>query len=284
MKSNVEMNREYQLNGITVIQRTKDAYFDLNALIHEYNNKRGTKYELYDFFVLPSVKRAINTIYRKEVVEKDFSLVEIFSNNDNISKLQNSTLSEKISDNDNISKLAEKYVIKRSKGKREGFGGKKEIDKVFCHPHLFVKCCMWLDEDFDYEATKMVYDNLIQLRIEVCDNDKPFNDWIFDRFGSNKFNISNVKIALNKAVFGYNDSEINQRNYATVKQLEQLKYYQRLIQDLTLAGFFNSIKDITQYLKKEQEKNFPEELCNCLSIKKSQDSAIMQQSDYEYDL
>ena len=275
MKSNVEMNREYQLNGITVIQRTKDAYFDLNALIHEYNNKRGTKYELYDFFVLPSVKRAMNTIYRKEVVEKDLSLSEKISDNDNINELQNltlsqkictndninelqnPTLSEKISDNDNINKLAENYVIKRTKGKREGFGGKKEIDKVFCHPHLFVKCCMWLDEDFDYEATKMVYDNLIQLRIEVCDNDKPFNDWIFDRFGNNKFNISNVKIALNKAVFGYNDSKINQRNYATIEELEQLKYYQRLIQDLVRTGFFSEVKDITQYLKKEQEKNFP---------------------------
>lgn len=278
MKSNVEMNREYQLNGITVIQRTKDAYFDLNALIHEYNNKRGTKYKLTNFFELPSVKRAMNTIYRKEVVETNFSynLLEInvsqkicpslndnntlsqkICTNDNINELQNPTLSEKISNNDNINKLAENYVIKRTKGKREGFGGKKEIDKVFCHPHLFVKCCMWLDEDFDYEATKMVYDNLIQLRIEVCDNDKPFNDWIFDRFGNNKFNISNVKIALNKAVFGYNDSKINQRNYATIEELEQLKYYQRLIQDLVRTGFFSEVKDITQYLKKEQEKNFP---------------------------
>lgn len=260
MESNVEMTREYQLNGITVIQRTEDAYFDLNALIHEYNDKRGTKYKLTNFFELPSVKRAMNTIYRKEVVQKDFSynLLEINVSQKICPSLNdNDTLSEKISNNGNINKLAEKYCKKKTKGKRGGLNGGGTIDKVFCHPHLFVKCCMWLDEDFDYEATKMVYDNLIQLRIEVCDNDKPFNDWIFDRFGKNKFNISNVKIALNKAVFGYNDSEINQRNYATVKQLEQLKYYQRLIQDLTLAGFFNSIKDVTQYLKKEQEKNFP---------------------------
>ena len=278
MKTNKEMFREYQLNGITVIQRTKDAYFDLNALIHEYNNQRGTKYLLKDFFVLPTIKRAMNTIYRKEVIEKDFSynlleindvekispstnegdtLKEKICTNGNISKLQNSTLKEKISTNDNISELAEKYVIKRSKGKRIGFGGKREIDKVFCHPHLFVKCCMWLDEDFDYEATKIVYDNLIQLRIEVGDNTNPYNKWIEETFGKSQHNISNIRQGLNKAVFGYHDTVINQRDYATIKELEQYKYYERLIQDFVRAGFFTKVRDITQYLIKEQKKNFP---------------------------
>ena len=123
MKSNVEMYREYQLNGITVIQRTKDGYFDLNALIHEYNNKRETKYLLKDFFVLPSIKRAINTIYRKEVIETDFSynLLEINVSQKIYPSLNdNATLVEKISNNDNINKLAENYCKKKTKGKREG--------------------------------------------------------------------------------------------------------------------------------------------------------------------
>ena len=204
----------------------------------------------------------MNTIYRKEVVETDFSynLLEI-NDVEKISPSLNDgkTLVEKISNNDKINKLAENYCKKKTKGKRGGLNGGGTIDKVFCHPHLFVKCCMWLDEEFDYEATKMVYDNLIQLRIEVCDNDKPFNDWITATFGNSTHNIVNIKIALNKAVFGYNDSEINQRNYATIEELEQLKYYQRLIQDFTQVGFFTKVKDVTQYLKKEQEKNFPKE-------------------------
>ena len=118
MKTNKEMFREYQLNGITVIQRTKDAYFDLNALIHEYNNQRGTKYLLKDFFVLPTIKRAMNTIYRKEVIEKDFSynLLEI-NDVEKISPSTNEgdTLKEKICTNGNISKLAEKYHKNKQK-------------------------------------------------------------------------------------------------------------------------------------------------------------------------
>lgn len=256
MKSNVEMNREYQLNGITVIQRTKDGYFNANALIHEYNKTNpNNKKEWGKFFNRNfSTQEFVFTILKREFSEELCNCLSIkLSNNCSIKQQSDYQYNLEIVKSKEYEKLINKVIVKRVSALR----CKGEIDKIWVHPLVFLDFCMWLNPDFKYDAVKMVYDNLIQLRIEVCDNDKPFNDWIFDRFGENKFNISNVKIALNKAVFGYNDSEINQRNYATVKQLEQLKYYQRLIQDLTLAGFFNSIKDITQYLKKEQEKNFP---------------------------
>lgn len=286
MKTNKEMFREYQLNGITVVQRTKDAYFNANALIHEYNKlnpnhqKDWRKFFNRNF----STQEFVFTILKREFPEELCNCLSIKKRNncsvmqqfDNEEVLLNTSdnpcncLSIKKSNNCSIiqqsdyeynteivkskgyEKLINKVIVKRVSALR----CKGEIDKIWVHPLVFLDFCMWLNPDFKYDAVKMVYDNLIQLRIEVCDNEKPFRDWITTTFGNSTHNITNIYIALNKAVFGYHDKEVNQRDYATIEELEQLKYYQRLVQDFVKAGFFTKVKDITQYLKKEQEKNF----------------------------
>lgn len=256
MKTNVEMTREYQLNGITVIQRTKDAYFDANALIHEYNKQNpDNKKEWGKFFNRNfTAQEFVFTILKREFKEELCNyLITKLSNNCSIMQLSDIKYSLELTNNTQYEKLINKLIVKRISGLR----CKKEIDKIWVHPLVFLDFAMWLNPDFKYDAVKMVYDKLIQLRIEVGDNTNPYNKWIEETFGKSQHNISNIRQGLNKAVFGYHDSVINQRDYATIKELEQYKYYERLIQDFVRAGFFTKVTDITQYLKKEQEKNFP---------------------------
>lgn len=258
MKTNREMYREYQLNGITVIQRTKDGYFNANALIHEYNKTNpNNKKEWGKFFNRNfSTQEFVFTILKREFSEELCNCLSIkLSNNCSIKQQSDYQYNLEIVKSKEYEKLINKVIVKRVSALR----CKGEIDKIWVHPLVFLDFCMWLNPDFKYDAVKMVYDNLIQLRIEVCDNDKSFRDWIFATFGNSTHNIVNINVALNKAVFGYNDSKVNQRDYATIEELEQLKYYQRLIQDFVRANVFTRVKDITQYLKKEQEKNFPKE-------------------------
>lgn len=54
------------MGEFTVIQRTKDGFFNATALLKQWNSKKGTKKEVTKFFDLESTSELIQTIMERE--------------------------------------------------------------------------------------------------------------------------------------------------------------------------------------------------------------------------
>lgn len=136
MKSNKIMKR--QMGEYEVLQRTSDSYFDINALVNQWNSNPLNKRRRLDDFL-----NSKNT--------KEF-----------IATLEN-TLAQ-----GEISPMAKNEIIKKHGGSNTSNG--REKNEIWVHPFLFIKAAMWVNPRFEVEVIKYVYDNLISLRCDAGDN------------------------------------------------------------------------------------------------------------------
>lgn len=135
MKTNQEMVR--YIDNYSVIQRTKDGFFDSNHLLTQWNSVAGnTKREMKKFL-------------------DNSSTLEF------ISALKEDLAQSQICD------LVDLEVVKYHKGRNTQKG--KTKDQVWMHPFLFTKFAMWINPRFEVKVIKFVYDEMIRYRNEAGD-------------------------------------------------------------------------------------------------------------------
>ena len=183
MKTNVTLKR-HSIQGVDVLQRTSDGYFNITELTKAFNAYFGTNKRVQDFFDNQQTKDFIAEIYNQEVLSLEpsegstlnpslnhanESVLNPSLNHANESDLNSTTIPSNERDLNSttipskerdLDKDASKYSVKSSRGHSGG---------TWVHPMLFLKYMMYLSPSFEYRALKMVQDNLIQLRNETGD-------------------------------------------------------------------------------------------------------------------
>lgn len=227
------------LLGLKVEQRTEDAYFNATLLFQQWNENNPNKIKRYDIWLQLSQT-------------KDF-MIEIFKNDyNNILKINRMQLECKQFNFNELSNLDKNFIEKMLVKKKKN--GNKKMD-FWIHPYLFIDCCQYVSSEFKYQAIKMVSDELIKYRVDICNRYHQWREFLQDKLGAKDWDYSNTQKEMNKAVFGYHETKI--RDKATEDQLRLMKQYEDTIYNMFDLGFIKDCKDVRNALKIFQEKNFP---------------------------
>ena len=162
MKTNVTLKR-HSIQGIEVLQRTSDGYFNLTELTKAFNVYFGTNKRVDNFFDNQQTKDFIIEIYNQEVLGNEPSKESVL--NPSLEPSKESVLNPSLEPPKKgaLNKDILSYSVKLKRG------GRGHSDSTWVHPMLFLKYMMFLSPSFEYRALKMVQDNLIQLRNETGD-------------------------------------------------------------------------------------------------------------------
>lgn len=163
MKTNVTLKR-HSIQGIEVLQRTSDGYFNITELTKAFNAYFGTSKRVDKFFDNQQTKDFINEIYNQEVLGNEPPKKGVHSLTTN-EPPKKGTLKSSLEPpkKGTLNKDIAAYSVKLKRG------GRGHSDSTWVHPMLFLKYMMFLSPSFEYRALKMVQDNLIQLRNETGD-------------------------------------------------------------------------------------------------------------------
>ncbi|WP_212123135.1 KilA-N domain-containing protein, partial [Bacteroides pyogenes] len=129
MKTNQEMVRK--MGTFSVIQRTKDGYFNATELLKQWNNENEKEQRRLDKFW--------------DVTNLDKLMAEIAENELNFKSPNFGELKNALS--------------KSIRGKKNG--------GTWMHPVLFIKFAMYLSPRFEYHVLKFVSDEMIKYRNEA---------------------------------------------------------------------------------------------------------------------
>lgn len=169
MITSVTMVRK--MGRFDILQRTKDGYFDANALLIQWNNnKSNARKNMLDF---------INSKATNEFLE---------------------ALNEEIAQSE-ISVMA--LVVKKGRNTSSG----KTKDEVWMHPYLFIDFSMWLNPKFKLSVIKFVYDQLINERQNAGDNYKTLSSSLVKIKG---YNFSEVAKAMQWIVYDKTGKNLRQ--------------------------------------------------------------------------
>ena len=217
MKSNKVMRRP--MGQYEVMQRTSDGYFNINALVNQWNSNPNNKRRRLDDFM--------NSKKTKEFIET----------------LKNDlTYGEK-------SPKVNNELIKVSKGKYDGFG--RPTSDIYVHPFLFIKAAMWINPSFEVQVIKFVYDNLISLRIDAGDN---YVRLMKKVYGFQDCDFGRVAIAMNWVVF--NEHCKQRRDWSSVEQAQELKQLESTLCSMIDTGLVNSQMELMQVIRKMYEVKY----------------------------
>lgn len=229
------------LLGLKVEQRTEDAYFNATLMFQQWNDNNPNKIKRYDKWLQLSQT-------------KDF-MIEIFKNDyHNILKINRMQLKCKRLNFNELSNLDKNFIEKMLVKKKKN--GNKKMD-FWIHPYLFIDCCQYVSSEFKYQAIKMVSDELIKYRVDICNRYDQWRDFLQNKLGAKDWDYSNTQKEMNKAVFGFHETKI--RDKATEEQLKLMEQYEDTIYNMYDLGFIKDCKDVRNALKIFQEKNFPKE-------------------------
>lgn len=229
------------LLGLKVEQRTEDAYFNATLLFQQWNDNNPNKIKRYDKWLQLSQT-------------KDF-MIEIFKNDYyNILKINRMPTNGKQFNFSELSNLDKNFIEKMLVKKKKS--GDKKMD-FWIHPYLFIDCCQYVSSKFKYQAIKMVSDELIKYRVDICNRYQQWREFLQNKLGAKDWDYSNTQKEMNKAVFGYHETNI--RDKATEEQLKLMEQYEDTIYNMYDLGFIKDCKDVRNALKIFQEKNFPKE-------------------------
>lgn len=234
------MDRKFQLTrkmgNYDVLQRTSDGYFDANALLRQWNANPENK------------RKSVAEIVRnKQFQEFAKTLYESENQVDNYQDGNNHQVTNEYGLPISLMK------IQRGRHTKNG----RVEDKVWMNPYLFIKFCMSLNPRFEVSVVKFVTDELIKFRNEVADS---YKNWsrLMSRLGAvNKEDYSSVAKCMNFAVFGYHKDGI--RDFATKEELDKMRKYESIIEQLIEIEDIKTIKDVKDFLKKLWVKNYPNE-------------------------
>ena len=165
-------------------QRTKDGYFDANALVNQWNSIRtNTKRDVTRFLDSTKTKEFIKAI------EEDSQHAE----------MQDGVF----------------QVVIKKKGRITKKGRTK--DETWMHPYLFIDFAMWINPKFKLQVIKFVYDQLIENRHLSGDNYRVLTSAAAKLPG---VDFTKLARALNWVVFGMHGKGLRQT--ATQQELKEL--------------------------------------------------------------
>lgn len=217
MKTTKIMKR--QMGEYEVLQRTSDSYFDINALVNQWNSSPSNKRRRLDDFL-----NSKNT--------KEF-----------IATLEASLVSGEISPNLDL------QVVKFKKGLYSKSG--RTIDQIWVHPFLFIKAAMWVNPRFEVEVIKYVYDNLISLRCDAGDN---YGKLMRKVYGFTDCDFGKVAIAMNWVVF--NEHCKQRRDRGTVEQMKDLRQLEYTLCSMIETGLISSQMELIKVLRKMYDNKY----------------------------
>lgn len=160
-----------KMGSFKVEQRTKDGYFDANALLTQWNSKSGNK-------------RKNMSDFRNSKATNEFL----------------EALNEEIA----ITEISAMAIIEK-KGRNTSKGRTK--DEIWMHPYLFIDFAMWLNPKFKLQVIKFVYDQLIQQRTLAGDNYKTLSSSIVKLKG---YSFQEVAKAIQWIVYNKTGKELRQ--------------------------------------------------------------------------
>ena len=208
MKSNKIMKR--QMGEYEVLQRTSDSYFDLNALLQQWNNGKGNSRRRLDKFMeSPNTKSFIAAL------KNDLS---------NGQKRPN----------------LDYQLVKYKKGSYSSSG--RTPDEVWAHPFIFLKFAMFLNPKFEVQVIKFVYDELISLRCDAGDN---YIQLMKRVYGFPDCDFSKVAVALNWVAF--NEHCKQRRDCGTVEQMRDLRQLEKTLCLMIDTNLVNSQMELVNY-------------------------------------
>lgn len=266
MKTNQIMKRK--LGAITVLQRTKDAYFNATELVNCYNSAMSQTVAMGSVLIKEAIEKAVdkaeeaglqasenqqvlNTTKRweLELVDNDVLM--------NIEKRQEKRLDvflKTVQTNDFIESIARNEglaisdVVKSNRGK---YGG------TWVHPLLFIDLCMWLDANFKYQALKFVQDEMLAFRDKACEAYKELSAAVAKI--TTPDTISQVMKTVAKALnfIMWNRHEEDERNnHATEAELSELFVLEHHIASTIDDGFLSTSEELIDYLRKKWAKKW----------------------------
>jgi len=208
MKTSVTMIR--RMGDFEILQRTKDGYFDANALLVQWNRKNN-KRRMDVFLSSDKTKEFIQTIQNE------------------LADVENCT--------------TENQVVTISKGKKSSKG--QEKNEVWMHPYLFIDFAMWINPKFKYSVIKFVYDELIKNRTQAGDGYVMLSASGVKLKG---YNFSEVAKAIQWIV--YNKTGKDLRQSATQEQLAEINDIQTKLAFAIDMGFIKSYEQLILDMRK----------------------------------
>ena len=225
MKTNQEMVR--YIDNFSVVQRTKDGYFDGSELLRQWNAVKGNEQRKMDEFLCSkSTLKFIDALIQED---NECGLGE------NSPKIDN-------------------QVVKKSKVKIKGAIGRPK-EQVWMHPFLFTKFAMWINPRFEVKVIKFVYDEMIKYRNDAGDAYKELGNAVSKIVPKDFMQIAMPKVAeaINWVIF--NHHEKNLRNKKGEESLmRDLFAFEKKLADLINEGFISTYENLMLYLRNQYAK------------------------------
>ena len=213
MVTNQIMKR--QLSNFSILQRTKDGYFNATELLKQWNNPEN-----------------LNTQENGEYKKKD---IDNYLNLKSTQEFLKALCEEENINGDNSPYLA-------SRGKNGG---------TWMHPLLFIDFAMWLNPSFKVKVLKFISDQMLAYRNEAGEAYKALSSAVAKIVSANNMKQQMLQIAraINWVVFGNHQKEI-QNNYGEEQKQKELFEMERQIAMLINDGFLKGKDEVIVYLRK----------------------------------
>jgi hypothetical protein len=207
-----------KMGSFDVLQRTKDGYFDANALLSQWNaRKDNPERRISRFLDSPKTKEFINEI-QKEIPSAEMH-------------------------NGIISAFYEKKGRNTSKGRTK--------DEIWMHPYLFIDFAMWLNPKFKLSVIKFVYDQLIKQRTLAGDNYKTLSSSIVKLKG---YSFQEVAKAIQWIVYNKIGKELRQT--ATQEQLQEINEIQTKLAFAIDMNYITTYEQLLNEMRKMYNKKY----------------------------
>lgn len=255
MRTNQIMVR--RMGRINVLQRTKDAYFNVTALISEYNKcvraaqlSNDPKYALSETIhegkengqnqgnLNPCNPRDL------ELLESQIDTSKCYQNEkrlDNYMALSQTT--EFIASIARHERIAPTAVVKASRGKHGG---------TWVHPMLFVDVCLWIDPDFKYRALKFIQDKMLEYRDDAGEAYKALSSAVARVVPADRMRAVMATVAKGINYVLWNAHSDGERNlHATDGDMRRLHEYERHLAATIDDGFIRSEEELVGHLRRQ---------------------------------
>jgi hypothetical protein len=226
------------LESFEINQRTSDGMFNATSLLKQWNSVEGnTRRRMNEFLNSPNTQEFIQTIKEEEGL---IGKTQVADN-------QHGRKSVDV-ENQVVTKSYNDGVICFKKGRMtKGLG--KTPDEYWFHPFLFIKFAMYLNPKFEYKVIKFVYDNLVNLRVDIANRYKRWTSALKSAGAKEPEDYQRIAKCMNYTVFGKHFEGI--RDHATTEEIAEMQKHEDFIIKGIEYGMFTNLKQIRGYFEKE---------------------------------
>jgi len=207
-----------KMGSFDVLQRTKDGYFDANALLLAWNVRPQNGRRRMDEFL-----KAKKTVEFMEA------------------------LNEEIQSESNGEKSPQAFYEKKSRLTSKG----NTKGEMWMHPYLFIDFAMWVNPKYKISVIKFVYDELIKSRTDAGDNYKTLSASIVKLKG---YSFQEVAIALQWIVYGTTGK--NLRQTASEEQLRELNDIQTKLAFAIDMGYIGTYDNLLSEMRRIYNRKY----------------------------